>query len=237
MNYAPAAALDSSRRAILFRALPFAGFIAFLALRGATAKPGFLGVGWGALDVRCLYALQVAAALAPMWFWRKHYVELFVLPRSAGIYLTSVATGLAVFLIWIAPLPGWTRVGTPVASFVPLDASGALRWDLIAARILGAACVVPLMEELFWRSFLMRWIDRRDFLALPPQSASMFALMASSTVFAMAHDRWLAGLLAGLAYGLLYRRLGNLWCAVIAHATTNALLAAWVVEQRAWIYW
>ena len=97
--------------------------------------------------------------------------------------------------------------------------------------------VVPVMEELFWRSFLLRWLERRSFLEVSPARTGRFALLASSGVFALAHDLWLAGFLAGLVYTLLYRRLGNLWYCVIAHATTNLLLAAWVVATRSWEYW
>jgi CAAX prenyl protease-like protein len=97
--------------------------------------------------------------------------------------------------------------------------------------------VVPVMEELFWRSFLMRWIDRRDFLTLAPPRSSVAALVISSTVFALAHQLWLAGLIAGLAYGWIYRRTGNLWFPILAHASTNLLLGLWVIDQRAWSYW
>jgi len=93
------------------------------------------------------------------------------------------------------------------------------------------------MEELFWRSFLMRWIDRRNFLSLKPASVSWFAVLASSAVFALAHELWVAGLLAGLMYAQIYRRLQNLWYPILAHATTNLALAAWVVHQRAWGFW
>src|SRR5208283_5653337 len=122
-----------------------------------------------------------------------------------------VGAGIGIFLIWIVPMPGWMHLGAPVASFVPLDADGTLRWDLIAIRTFGAVLVVPLMEELFWRSFLMRWIEQRDFLAVPPGSVSWIAIFGSSAVFALAHDLWLAGLVAGLVYAQIYRRLGNLW--------------------------
>jgi CAAX prenyl protease-like protein len=101
----------------------------------------------------------------------------------------------------------------------------------------GAVLVVPIMEELFWRSFLMRWIDRHDFLRLEPGQVTGYALAVSAAVFALAHTLWFAGLVAGLAYGWLYRRTGSLWMPVAAHALTNGLLALYVVERRAWSFW
>lgn len=128
-------------------------------------------------------------------------------------------------------LPGQTP------PFVPIGSDGSLRWDLIALRAAGAVLVVPLMEELFWRSFLMRWVERREFLTLDPSGVGAYGLLASSAVFALAHTLWFAALLAGLAYAWLYRRTGNLWFPIAAHALTNGLLAAYVVQQCAWQFW
>jgi hypothetical protein len=216
------------------RVLPFLAFMALLALRGWIADAP---QAWGLPDSRWLYLVQALLPLALLLAWRSSYSELRLAPKRLSHLMLSLAVGVAVFLLWIAPLPGWAQLGKPAAAFEPVTSAGALRWDLIGVRALGAALVVPIMEELFWRSFLMRWIDRRDFLALPPAEVSSVAIIASSAVFALAHNLWLAGFLAGLAYAQLYRRLGNLWCAVLAHATTNLALAIWVVAQRDWSYW
>jgi CAAX prenyl protease-like protein len=219
---------------IVPRALPFALFMAALALRGLVTGADS---GLGSFDTRWFYGAQIAVSLVPIVFWWRVYGELRNAPRSATSLVVCVAAGLGVFFLWIAPMPGWMHLGAPVASFVPADADGALRWDLIAMRALGAVLVVPLMEELFWRSFLMRWIDRRDFLSLAPAAVSWVGVIASSVVFGLEHDLWLGGLAAGLVYAQLYRRLGNLWYAILAHATTNLALAAWVIHQRNWAYW
>jgi hypothetical protein len=128
-------------------------------------------------------------------------------------------------------------LGASATRFEPVGSDSALRWDLIGVRMLGAVLVVPLVEELFWRSFVMRVLDRRDFVEQPPRLTSPFALIASSAVFALEHDLWLAGLIAGLAYGFLYRWTQNLWYPIAAHAFTNLLLAIWVVEGRRWEFW
>jgi CAAX prenyl protease-like protein len=225
---------DTVRSAALVRALPFALFIGILAVRGSVADALADLPAW---DFRWLYAVQAAVACLALWLLRKRYSELARLrPRILPAVL-SVAAGLAVFVLWITPQPGWAHIGAPVAGFVPLDANGGLRWDLVAVRTFGAVLVVPVMEELFWRSFLMRWIDRRDFLRLPPGAASSTAVLASSAVFALAHDLWLAGFIAGLVYAHIYRKTGNIWYGVAAHATTNLALAAWVVRESAWSYW
>ena len=93
------------------------------------------------------------------------------------------------------------------------------------------------MEELFWRSFLLRWIDRREFLTADPRRASWLAFAISSALFAVEHSLWFAGLLAGLAYGWLYMRSRNLWIPIVSHATTNGILGIWILATGNWRFW
>jgi CAAX prenyl protease-like protein len=108
---------------------------------------------------------------------------------------------------------------------------------LVALRLFGLVLVVPVMEELFWRSFLMRWIARRDFLALAPARAGAVAFLLSSALFALEHSLWFAGLLAGLAYGWVYMRTGNVRVPIASHAITNGLLGAWILATQNWHHW
>lgn len=219
-------------RAKLARVLPFLAFIGLLALRGLLPD----GTHAGGIDLRWLYALQagVAAALL-LWCWRE-YGELAHAPRVADVLL-AVAVGLAICWLWVALDEPWMRVGTPSVSFRPIDGEGAPLWGLIAVRWLGAALVVPVMEELFWRSFVMRWLQRHDFHEVDPRTVGLRAVLLSTFVFMLAHTEWLAAVIAGLAYAWLYRRTGSLWPSVIAHAVTNGMLGAWVVLGGHWSYW
>jgi CAAX prenyl protease-like protein len=104
-------------------------------------------------------------------------------------------------------------------------------------RWIGAALIVPVMEELFWRSFLMRWIASPRFESVDPRAAGLRALVLSTFVFMLAHTLWLAAIVAGAAYAWLYVRTGKLWTAVIAHAVTNGVLGIWVVYSGRWEFW
>jgi hypothetical protein len=189
-------------------------------------------------DPRWVYgaqALVVGALLAFNW---RGYGELARqnLPdarEAAG----AVLVGIVVFALWVRLDAPWMQLGDATASFVPLTRDGQPIWGLIVLRMIGAALVVPVMEELFWRSFLMRWIDHPGFERIDPQCASWRAVVLSTFVFVLAHTLWLAAALAGLAYALLYRRTGRLWNAVIAHAVTNALLGVWVIASGRWEFW
>jgi hypothetical protein len=104
-------------------------------------------------------------------------------------------------------------------------------------RLAGAALVVPLMEELFWRSFLLRWVQSQQFLDLAPVQIGLRAILISSVLFGLEHNLWLAGIVAGLAYAWLYRASGNLWPPIIAHAITNLILGVWVLSTGNWQFW
>lgn len=215
---------------VLARVLPFALFMGFIAL--ANGIDAWFLNSW---DSRWIYPLKTLVVGAVLTFFWKHYEELKA-PINLGALTQSVLVGLVVFVLWINLDQGWLDLGGG-PGYDPRQPDGSLDWALVGFRLAGAALVVPLMEELFWRSFLMRWIDRHDFLALPVAQASMKAILVSSVLFGLEHTLWFAGILAGLAYAVLYRKHGSLWAPIVAHATTNLVLGLWVLYEEAWGFW
>jgi uncharacterized protein len=149
-------------------------------------------------------------------------------------WLLAIAVGLAVFAAWIRldlPWAALTGIG-----FDPTRGD-KLFWPWVMLRWSCLALVVPIMEELFWRSFFMRWIVSRDFLGANPRAVGAGALFLSSALFASEHSMWLAGLLAGIAYGWLYVRTANLWIPILSHAITNGTLGLWILATGHWRFW
>lgn len=216
---------------IFVRSLPFGLYITLLVLEGLLPDwaPG--------LDVRWLYPVKaglVALALAVLW---RHYSEI----KSYGLplkhLLLSLSVGIIVLVLWVKLDASWMLMGEVGKGYNPTNEAGQIDWLLVAFRIAGAALVVPIMEELFWRSFLQRWVQQSDFMALQPAQIGLKALLIASALFAVEHLQWLAGLVAGLAYGWLYIRTRNLWSPIIAHAVTNGMLGGYVVLTRQWSFW
>ena len=217
---------------ILPRAIPFGAFIAFIVASGPLeSAAASLG-----MDHRWWYGIRVlVVALLLAWFWRTYGELRSVAGVRAFDWLLSVAVGVVIFVLWIN-LDFWPLTLGPAPGFDPRT-DGAIDWSLVAVRIAGAALLVPVMEELFWRSFVMRWIQNHDFLAVEPRQLGWKALGISSVIFGLEHHLWFAGVLAGLAYGWVYMRTGNLWAPIASHAVTNALLGAWVLYTGRWEFW
>jgi CAAX prenyl protease-like protein len=225
--------IPSMSRAAWLRVLPFALFMAMLVLRGALPADGSAGI-----DPRWVYGWTVLLVGGLLLVCRREYGELVPQTwpslRESGL---AVAAGVFVFMVWTRLDSPWMRLGEATAGFRPVDGDGQVMWALVAVRWVGAALLVPVMEELFWRSFLMRWIESPRFEGVPPQRVGVKAVVLSTFVFMLAHTLWLAAIVAGLVYAGLYVRTGKLWVPVIAHAVTNGVLGAWVVLTGNWGYW
>ena len=217
-------------RAALARIVPFLVFLGFIALADLLERQH---VSVHAL--RWLYPVQfltVAACLA--YYWRD-YTELHSFDLSWRQAALGIVVGIVVFVLWISLTAGWMTLGTP-RGYNVLD-QGDINWTVLVFRFAGAALLVPLMEELFWRSFLLRWIDHTDFSAFDPRAVSVKALAISIVLFGFEHQLWLAGIVAGIAYSALYVRCRTLWISILAHAVTNGLLGCWIVATHRWEFW
>lgn len=210
--------------------LPFAVFMLLLA-----AGP-HLGLSHRAELALRLFA--PAAALA-VFSWR-------ILDFRCVSPWMSALLGVGVFFVWVAPdalIPGYRDsvlfqniLTGSLKTTLPAEA----RDDMlaIAMRVARAALVVPLVEELFWRGWLMRWLVRHDFGQLPLGYYQAGAFWITAALFAVEHGPyWDVGLIAGAVYnGWLVRTrcLGDLF---LAHAVTNACLAAFVLWTGRWELW
>ncbi len=203
--------------------------VPFLAILGAgmLATAASAGFEW-------LYPLRLVAAGAALWVFRKHYASL-----TWRISWRGPVLGVLVFAAWIGldRLAGGSarEHGTPQAL---LAASPALRIAWIALRAAAAITTVPLAEELAFRGYLMRRLVSAGFECISQQRVTWFALGLSSVVFGVLHGGlWIAGIFAGVIFGLAWKWRGSMGDAVVAHASANAFLAAYVLLYGQWHLW
>jgi hypothetical protein len=108
----------------------------------------------------------------------------------------------------------------------------------IAVRVLESAALVPVLEELFWRGWLMRWAIRADFENVPVGQYTALSFWTVAFLFAAEHGPyWEVGLIAGVAYNWWCVRTRNLADCILAHAVTNGLLAGYVLLFDRWQFW
>ncbi|MBU0944092.1 MAG: CAAX prenyl protease-related protein [Proteobacteria bacterium] len=185
-----------------------------------------------------LYICKTILIGGLLWFWRKQYGQDFSSRLSLSEILTSLACGLLVLLIWIVP-DGFLYQLEQSAVFDPysLGESQAAFYTLISIRLMGAVLVVPIMEELFWRSFIMRYLINPDFRSLPMGTFSWLSFLGVAVLFGLEHHLIGAGIIAGLLYGGLLVWQKNLKGVILAHAVTNLGLGIYVIRTGKWIFW
>jgi uncharacterized protein len=171
-------------------------------------------------------------------------------PREISLrpshWLPSIGIGVAVFVLWIAPdllIPGYRTlppfsnavVGHTHSSLPP----GALHsaW-VVAWRTARAVVIVPVIEELFWRAWLMRWLINSDFRKVPVGAYAPLAFWLTAVLFASEHGPyWDVGLLTGIIYNVWMIRSKSVADCVLMHAVTNGALSAYVIAFGQWQYW
>jgi CAAX prenyl protease-like protein len=156
------------------------------------------------------------------------------------VSLEAILVGVGIIVIWVGIdrfYPKLVNLGKPWNPNIEFGQGSGLAWFFIVSRILGSTLIVPPLEEIFYRSFVYRYVVSQNFLEVPLRTVHPVSLIVTSTVFGLSHREWLAGILCGLSYQWLVIRKGHLGDAVTAHAISNLLLGGWVVYRGAWQFW
>lgn len=150
----------------------------------------------------------------------------------------AVVVGIGVYVLWVGldPFyPKWISTDDPWNPF--LQYGPGIAWLIIIGRILGSTLVVPPLEEMFYRSFVYRYIIKPDFDSVPLNRWHPGAFFVTSIIFGVVHREWLAGIFCGMAYQWLVLRKNRLGEAMTAHAITNFLLGCHVAYKGPWQFW
>jgi len=210
---------------------PFAVFMALLA--AAPYLP--LVQPWESI-------VRVSALVVVLWLASGSLIRTFRVSHLVG----SVALGVAVCAMWVAPdllIPGWRShaifqnsiTGKITNSIAPADLANPL---VVTLRIIRATLLVPVLEELFWRGWLPRWIVNPDWQKVELGRYTTMAFVASALLFAAEHGPyWEVGLACGLIYNWWFWKTKSLGDIVLVHAVTNGALSAFVFVTGKYEYW
>lgn len=159
--------------------------------------------------------------------------------QPCGISPLAVAIGVVTFAFWMLLAPSGTPATAEVAvnrDPTQLGQPWTIVWLLFRAA--GATLTVPIAEELFFRGFLSRRCIDVDTDSVPVGRFTWFSFLVASTAFGVLHgDAWIAGTVAGMLFAVALYARGQLCDAVVAHATTNALLSGYVIATGSWSQW
>lgn len=204
---------------------PFVVYLLFLMVEQA-----------GVASVFVLYPVKTLAVAAVLvWGWRCVRDDL----RERRGVVFGALVGVAALGIWTAPeLLGLMKTDFTVGGFNPTMLDAPRSTLAIISRIAGAVLVVPIMEELFWRGWMIRWLVKPDFRGVPAGTFSWESFGVTVVLFGMEHGAlWHVGLITGALYNWILYRTRSLWACIIAHAVTNLLLAVYILATGKWGYW
>jgi CAAX prenyl protease-like protein len=211
--------------------LPFGVFVVLLAIQSIVPVP---------VSVR--FVVSMAAILG---------VSLPVLRGGPSKPIFDILLGILVFAIWVGPdflAPNWHHfilfdnpiTGHPAGNTPPLSRNDPV---FLFFRIAISVIAVPILEELFWRSWMLRWIaatnsHQRDFRTIDSGIFVPLAFWVVAILFAVEHGSfWDVGLITGMIFNWWMIRTRNVWDCILTHAITNAALAVYVVVGGHWQYW
>jgi CAAX prenyl protease-like protein len=154
--------------------------------------------------------------------------------------LFTIGIGVLALLLWVAP-QAWLGAPRRIDGFNPAF-FGSTGWPFavnLGLRLLRLIVVVPLLEEIFWRGFLLRYLIEEDFARVPVGTFSWLSFGVVTVGFCFEHSTpdWPAAILTGALYNLVAYRTRSLSSCVLVHAVTNALLGAYVLYTRQWGFW
>jgi CAAX prenyl protease-like protein len=226
-------AAQAERRKLAAFTLPLAVFLLLLALAGFLQKSG--GAFWLASARYWVYPAQtfICGALL-IWFWRDYDLGA---PRRIGL---AVALGVLVFALWVAPqavfgfAPRFDGFNPETFADQP-----AAYWATVLLRFLRLVVVVPLLEEIFWRGFLLRFLINEKFDTVPMGTFSWFSFAIVTVGFGFSHSPsdYVAAFVTGALYNCVASWTKSLSSCVVAHAVSNLLLGLWIMRTGQWGFW
>lgn len=202
------------------------------AVQNAAGAPGTLLL---AKPAYWIYPLQsLACAIAVIIFWKNYeFGSWRPIPLAVGV-------GLGVFALWVSPQAIFHQPprleGFDPSAFAAQPAAYAA---VVATRFLRLVLVVPLVEEIFWRGFLQRYLIDERFTTVPFGKYTPLSFWGVAVMFMLVHAMadWPAALVTGAIYGWLAIRTKSLLACVVAHATTNLALGLYIMVTRQWGFW
>ena len=243
------------------RCAPFVAYMLFIALdQGLRSLIAKGALPFSETSLLYLYPVKTVVVTITLVYFVRSYDELkFSDWKNLPATFASCVVGVLVFVLWInmawttqdaalflqslgtklgVALPWHPQTQTVAAGYEPYKVQEpAVRNFLIISRLVGASIIVPIMEELFWRSFLLRYLINNEFTRVAVGTFTWGSFLAITLLFGLEHDFLFAGMMAGIAYNLLAVYTRSIAQCVLSHGITNFILGIYVLNSGKWQFW
>lgn len=190
---------------------------------------------WMREPVYWIYPAQaMLCAGALIWGWSR-----IDFGAQRGILL-AVVVGVAVFVLWVSPQM-FLGFAPRKEGFDPtvFGSEGELFWLTVIGRFFRLVIVVPIMEEVFWRGFLMRYLINERFRSVAIGQYTPLSFWAVTVLFALAHwgPDFIPALFTGAIFGWVTVKTKSLTAVIVCHAVTNLALGIYIMLTGQWGFW
>ena len=187
-----------------------------------------------------MHPLQVLVCGGLLIRWWRHYEW-----RLPARVVFTIFIGVLTLVLWVSPLAylgeKFFGLDPRKSGFNPafFGADGWPYWCNLGCRFFRLVIIVPLVEEIFWRGFLLRWLIDQDFLKVPFGTFQWKAFSIVALLFMLAHTPpdWPAALLTGALFNLVAIRTRSLSSCVLVHAVTNLGLGIYILQTGRTGFW
>lgn len=194
--------------------------------------------------------LHIAGAAWVIALFRGHYP-----PTGRWHVPLAVLAGLVAAWGWVAgehALNGLTLGGFDLGGRLPVFPGetepynphddyghGSLFGVYASLKIARACTVVPIVEEIFWRAFVLRlFIDFHRPETVPLGRFTWISMIGSSLLSTLQHpDNWMVSIGCWLFFNALFVWTRSLKCLMLTHAVTNLALYVYVIRAGDWQFW
>jgi len=173
-----------------------------------------------------------------------HYWRHYEMRPPKQVFFT-VTIGIVAFILWVSPLAYLIEYFLPKAARLPgfdpafFGTEGFVYFLNVGCRFVRLVVIVPLVEEVFWRGFLLRWLIRDEFTTVPFGTYQCTSFLVVTILFTIEHTPpdYPAALLTGALFNFVAIYTRSLSSCVLVHAVTNLLLGLYILQTGRTGFW
>jgi len=177
------------------------------------------------------YFLRTVATAILLIFYFRQYKEL----KKFKFSFLAILIGILIAVVWVSLEGLYPQIPGEIAN--PYSLGTDFFIPILITKIIGFILVAPLIEELFVRSFMLRFFINPDFEKVKIGTYSLFSFIITVLFFGFSHNLWLPGLIVGIMLNLFLYKTKSIWSCIQAHMTANLILAVYILLTQSWIFW